>query len=149
MKRIEESRTLFEVEKDASLSELKKIYRNLVKKWHPDKFNDDDKEKKMAEIKSKKIIEAYHFLVSISAEKHEQDIKEYTTTITSAAISDHEFKRQVLKITFNDGSAYEYFGVTQSIYQKLVNSDKIARFARRHIFNKFLHRKMNKQNTED
>ena len=42
MKRIKEYKTLFNVEGTLDLKDLKKTYRNLVKQWHPDKFQDDD-----------------------------------------------------------------------------------------------------------
>jgi len=43
-----------------------------------------------------------------------------------------------------DGTTYEYFGVSKKIYQKLINSDKQARFAKRSIFNSFPYRKSKK-----
>ena len=45
MKRINEYKKLFGVEKEIELKDLKKSYRNLVKEWHPDKFQDSDKAK--------------------------------------------------------------------------------------------------------
>jgi DNA gyrase subunit A len=59
MKRILESRKLFGITKDADLAELKIIYRNLMKEWHPDKFQEGDELKAQADIKSKEIISAY------------------------------------------------------------------------------------------
>ena len=53
----------------ADLKELKTAYRNIMKEWHPDKFQ-ESAEIEVAQEKSKKLIEAYHFLVSISAETH-------------------------------------------------------------------------------
>ena len=73
MKRIIEYRKLFDVARDADLNELKNVYRKLVKQWHPDKFQEGDPGKAQAESKSKLIIEAYHFLVSISPETHLQN----------------------------------------------------------------------------
>ena len=68
MKRINQYKKLFKVEGSIDLKELKKTYRVLVKEWHPDKFQDEDK-KEEAGIKSLEIIDGYHFLVSISPEK--------------------------------------------------------------------------------
>ena len=45
MKRIIESRKLLGVDKDADLKELKSIYRNFMKEWHPDKFQDNHDQK--------------------------------------------------------------------------------------------------------
>lgn len=51
------------VKKDASQDDIKKAYRSLSKKWHPDKFNNkSDSEKKEAEEKFKDINEAYTIL---------------------------------------------------------------------------------------
>lgn len=143
MKRIGNYRKLFGIEQNADLAELKTVYRNLMKEWHPDKFMEDEK-KAEAEIKSKEIIAAYHFLVSISPETHANNIEEYTATITTSGIDDFHYKGQTLKITFQDGCIYEYFGVTKNIYEKLLNSSTPARFARRHIFNSFTYRKATK-----
>jgi DnaJ-class molecular chaperone len=149
MKRLTDYRKLFGISKDADLAELKVIYRNLMKEWHPDKFQEGDERKAEAEIKSKTIIGAYHFLVSISNETHEQNKEEYTNTITTAGISGYVYKGQALKVTFNDGSIYEYFGVTKNIYTKLNNSDTQMRFARRHIFESFPYRKAGKATEEE
>jgi len=47
----------------------------------------------------------------------------------------------LLEVTFTDGSTYEYFGVNKTLFSKLVNADKMQRFARRNIFNSFIYRK--------
>ncbi len=147
MKRIIDNRKLFGITKDTELAELKKIYRNLMKEWHPDKFKEGDVQILEAEIKSKTIIEAYHFLVSISTETHAQNIEEYTKTTETSGIDDFSYKGQTLKITFNDGSIYEYFSVPKNIYNKLINSPTQSRFARRHIFYSYTYRNVSKINT--
>jgi curved DNA-binding protein CbpA len=144
MKRVVEHRKLFGITKDANLAELKVIYRNLMKQWHPDKFEGDEAGKLEAETKSKTIIEAYHFLVSLSPETHLQNKEEYTNTITSSGIEDFIYKGQTLKVIFNNGSVYEYFNVPKSVYNKLINSATQVRFARRHIFESFAFRKATK-----
>ncbi len=148
MKRITEHRKLFEVTPDADLSKLKTIYRNLIKEWHPDKFQEGDDLKAEAEAKSKAIIEAYHFLVSISPETHAMNVEVYTQTINTFGIDDFSYKGQTLKVTFQDGSIYEYFGVPKNIYNKLINAPTQARFARRHIFTTYLHRNVSRSSVE-
>jgi DnaJ-class molecular chaperone len=145
MKRIIESRKLFNITKDANLDELKSIYRTLMKEWHPDKFVNDENRKDEAAQKSKEIIEAYHFLISISPETHLKNIEEYQDTITNSGIDDFEYKGQTLKVIFQNGSVYEYFGVQKNTYNKLINSAAITRFARRHIFDSHIYRKAVKQ----
>ncbi|SER71623.1 KTSC domain-containing protein [Pedobacter rhizosphaerae] len=143
MKKIVDYRKLLNVDKTAELKELKTVYRTLMKDCHPDKFQQDE-EKSAAEARSKDIIEAYHFLVSIAPETREQHLETYTQTITTSNIMDFEYKQQVLNVQFFDGSAYEYFDVPRAIYIKLVNADSPGRFARRHIFSEFPYRNVAK-----
>ena len=42
MKRINEYKKLFNVDETTDLRVLKKTYRNLVKEWHPDKYQEED-----------------------------------------------------------------------------------------------------------
>ena len=131
------------MDKEVQLSELKSIYRALMKDWHPDKFQDST-EKLTAEEKSKSVIEAYHLLVSVAPETHEQQLDQYTEVITASKIVDFKFKSQTLQVNFTDGSSYEYFGLPHSIYNKFLSSDTPDRFARRHIYHSFIYRKVSK-----
>lgn len=145
MRRILNYRKVLGVQEAAELKELKSVYRNLMKDWHPDKFQDDHDRKLEAEEKSKKIIEAYHFLVSIAPETREQTLAEYTETTTNTGIVDFEYKSEILSISFSDGNMYEYYGVPKAIYVKLINAETPARFARRHIYNSYIYRSTSKQ----
>ncbi|WP_299780933.1 KTSC domain-containing protein [uncultured Formosa sp.] len=140
MKRITEYRKLFEVDKNADLKTLKKQYRNLAKEWHPDKFQSGDPLVEEAEAKTRKITDGYHFLVSIAPETKAANLEVYTETINSG-VTDFQWNNLVLEITFQDGSTYEYFGVTKPVYIKMINSDKVSRFAKRNIFPKYIYRK--------
>jgi hypothetical protein len=140
MKRITEYRKLLNVSKESNLQDLKSVYRTLMKEWHPDKFQVDE-EKEAAEDKSKRLIEAYHFLVSIAPETIAQLKDEYTETIATAAMVTFSYEKQILQLNFPDGSSYEYFGVPRTLYIKLVNSDVPGRFCRRHICHEFVYRK--------
>lgn len=144
MKRIKEYKKLFSVEKEIDLKILKKSYRDLVKEWHPDKFQDGDPQKEAAEIKSRQIIDGYHFLVSIALETKAANLEEYIITTSESGIADYHHKGMLLEIKFLDGNTYEYFGVPKNVYIKMVNSDKLNRFAKRNIFNSYLYRKSKK-----
>lgn len=148
MKRILDYRKLFNAERDTDLSQLKKTYRTLVKEWHPDKFQEGDPKLKEAERKGQEIIDAYAFLVSISPETHEQNKEEYTATTTTFGIEDYGYKGTTLKITFQNGSVYEYFGVQRNVYNKLNSSPTLDRFARRHILHSHTFRKVMKSTEE-
>lgn len=144
MKKIGDHRKLFGVTKLATLNELKTIYRNFMKEYHPDKFNGEEALKLEAEEKSKQIIEAYHFLVSIAPETIAQTLPDYTLTITTSGIADFKYTGTTLRIDFIDGSAYEYFEVPKNTYVKLVNADSQGRFVRRHISGTFTYRNVSK-----
>lgn len=145
MKRINEYKKLFGVENEVELKTLKKSYRNLVKEWHPDTFQNGDALQEEAEINSRKIIDGYHFLVSIAPETIAANLDAYTETITNTGIADFTHKGLLLEITFLDGSTYEYFGVTKPVYIKMINSDKVNRFAKRNIYPKYTYRKTKRQ----
>jgi DnaJ-class molecular chaperone len=144
MKRIIEYRRLLDITPDTDLSGLKSTYRSLIKEWHPDKFVGDDERLAEAEHKSKSIIEAYHFLVSIAPETRAFNLEEYTQTTSTSGIDDYSYKGQTLKITFQDGSVYEYFGIPKNIFNKFIGSATLVRFARRHIFFSYLYRNVSK-----
>ncbi|SOD18068.1 KTSC domain-containing protein [Pedobacter xixiisoli] len=143
MKKIADYRKLLSVDKNAELKDLKSVYRTLMKDFHPDKFQEEE-DRLNAEAKSKEIIEAYHFLVSIASETRDKNLETYTQTTTLSNIQDFEYKQQVLIIHFYDGSSYEYFDVPRAVYIKLVNADSPGRFARRHIFNEYPYRNVAK-----
>ena len=145
MKKIGDYRKLFEAEKDIDLKDLKVKYRSLMKEYHPDKFPGNTELRAEAEEKSKEIIEAYHFLVSIAPETVEHTREDYKKTISTAGVVDFDFENQTLKVSFGDGHAYEYFGVPHKTYVKMVNSDSYGRFLRRHIADSFLYRSVNKR----
>ncbi|MCS4304752.1 molecular chaperone DnaJ [Chryseobacterium pennae] len=141
MKRIGEHRTLLGVDKNVTLKELKTIYRNAMKDTHPDKFINDEAGKLEAEEKSKSVIEAYHFLVSINSETQEKYKEEYTETVTQSNIQDFYLEKSILTVQHLNGKSYEYMGVPRNTYIKMVNADSPSRFARRHIYGNFVYRK--------
>jgi DnaJ-class molecular chaperone len=149
MKRINQYKKLFKVEADTTLRQLKKEYRNLVKEWHPDKFQAGDEKALEAEEMSRQIIDGYHFLVSIAPETKEAQLESYKITTTESGIYDFKHKGLLLEITFLDGTTYEYFGVNEGVFQKFLNSNKQYRFAKRSIFNSYLYRKSKEEELQE
>ena len=141
MKRITEFRKLYDADRSTSLDELKKRYRNLVKEYHPDKFTDEQKKAEVESI-SKKVIEGYHFLVSIAPQTAQANLETYKESIGSSQLVDFNYKNLVLRLDFSDGNSYEYFGVSKDIYTKLCQSDVQARFVRRKVCEVFTYRKV-------
>ena len=143
MKRINEYKKIFEVEGDLNLKELKTTYRGLVKQWHPDKFQSEEEKEEAGKV-SLKIIDAYHFLVSIAPETKASNLEEFTSTITESQVADYYHKSLLLEVTFTDGNSYEFFGVNRKLFLKFVNSRSLNNFGKRNIFNSYLYRKSKK-----
>lgn len=143
MKRINEYKKLFEIEGELELKTLKSKYRNLVKAWHPDKFQEGDAQYEEAQLMGTKVIDAYHFLVSIAPETKVANAAAYEETINSG-IADFKHKGLLFTVDFCDGNTYEYFGVPEKVYIKLCNSDKQVRLAKRSIFHSYLYRNSKK-----
>ena len=58
------------LQRDASEADIKKAYRTLALKWHPDRFSTkSDDEKAKAEVQFKKINDAYEFLTDPQRKK--------------------------------------------------------------------------------
>ncbi len=148
MKRVNAYRKLFDVKADTDLKQLKKTYRNLVKEWHPDKFQEEDDKMEEAKEVSLKIIDAYHFLVSIAPETKEANKEAYNKTISESGIDDFKHKGLLLEITYLDGTTYEYFGVSPKIFSRFVNANNPYRYSKRNIAQSFLYRKSKKESEE-
>ena len=69
----------------------------------------------------------------------------FYTYVIKSLNHDYVYKGQTLKITFQDGSVYEYFGIPKNIYNKFIGSATLVRFARRHIFYSYIYRNVSKQ----
>lgn len=147
MKRVNQYKKLFNIEGPIDLRELKKTYRNLVKEWHPDKFQDEEK-KQEAELESQVIIDGYHFLVSIAPKTKEANVEAYNKTISESQVADYHHKSMLLEVTFTDGNTYEYFGVNRKLFIKFINSKSMNNFGKRNIFNSFLYRKSKRASVE-
>ncbi len=140
MKKIADYRKLLDVDNKVDLGTLKLRYRQIMKECHPDRFTNDPEGLKSAEEKSKEMIEAYHFLVSICPETLEKQLPIYKNTIETSSIVDFDWKGHILSLSFADGSKYEYFNVTKNEYIKLINADSPGRHAKRHIYPKYSYR---------
>lgn len=75
------------VDSKATSKELKKAYRRLVKKWHPDQFLHDPRRLKDAKEKLQEINEAYHALQQLLLDptKHLSQSPRRPTQRTSTA----------------------------------------------------------------
>ncbi|MBZ0207060.1 MAG: KTSC domain-containing protein [Flavobacteriales bacterium] len=141
MKKITDSRKLIGATSATTLKELNTLYKGLMKTHHPDRFPHDEEKREEAEGLSKHLIDAYKFLESIHPETHASNAEDFEKTVAST-ITDWHYKSLTLHVTFGDGSTYEFYGVQPKTYNKFVNTDGNTRFAKRHIFGAFTHRKV-------
>lgn len=148
IKLIGEYKKLFGIEGEIVLADIKKTYRNLVKEWHPDKFQDDGAKAKEAEVKSREIIDAYHVLVSLAPETKENEAAEYETLIKTKTIVDYDYEKRVLWVQFSNGAEYEYFDVKPKLVEQLGDALNQMRFARRKLLKNHLYRKTKREGKE-
>lgn len=60
-----------ELKSGAGFAEIKSAYKELIKKYHPDKFNQDEGQRKIAEEITRKLNEAYIYF----EKKYSKDVK--------------------------------------------------------------------------
>ena len=90
----EEYYKILELQNNASDEEVKKAYKKMAIKYHPDKHaNSNEEEKKQAEEKFKKIAEAYEVLTN--KEKHIPSFAQ--GNFRRGAIDPHEIFNQIFK----------------------------------------------------
>lgn len=63
---------ILELDAGPGIPEIRRAYRELVKVWHPDRFQDDGHLKDRAEKKLKELNGAYDWLIAHEALLHEQ-----------------------------------------------------------------------------
>ncbi|CCE86824.1 Piso0_005338 [Millerozyma farinosa CBS 7064] len=92
---------ILEVEESASVTEIRKAYRKLALKYHPDKATEENREE--AEIKFKEISHAYEVLID-DDKRREYDL--YGTTDGNG--------RDYRNYEFNDNPFESFFGADQA-----------------------------------
>lgn len=141
MKKIADSRKLIGATSASTLKELSTLYKGLMKSHHPDRFPNDEEKREEAEEFSKHLIDAYKFLESIHPETHVSNAAEFEQTVASSITNWHH-KGLTLHLTFGDGSTFEFYGVQPKTFNKFVATDGNVRFAKRHIFDSYTHRRL-------
>lgn len=135
MKEIVESRKLLGAGAGLSLKELSVLYKNLMKQHHPDRFQVEE-ERLAAEEQSQRIVSAYKLLEALHPETQAAKAPELEQTLTSG-IANWEYRSQVLRLIFCDGSEHAFYGVPPKTYNKFVGTDATPRFVRRHLMGSF------------
>jgi curved DNA-binding protein CbpA len=73
---------------DASIEEVKQSYRDLVKIWHPDRFNNDPRLQRKAQEKLKEINRAYNELCSFIIEGNNIKRENYQRNENEKAVNE-------------------------------------------------------------
>lgn len=140
MANIAESRRLLGATPEMSLKELSNCYKALMKQHHPDRFQ-DEAGRAAAEAMSQQIIAAYKLLESMHPETHAARMQELEAALVSQVL-DWRYEREMLTLTFGNGSSYAFHGIGRATYNKFVASDGAARYVRRNLVGRFTHRKV-------
>lgn len=61
---LNEALAILEMQSLGSIDDLKKQYRNMMRKWHPDLYMNDETERRVATVKAQMINTAYEFIIS-------------------------------------------------------------------------------------
>ncbi len=85
----EDSFKLLGLDPDAALNDVKKAYRILAKKHHPDRFTENEQKKKQEE-KMVRINEAYQLIISNLNKRKKEDKSQKSDSIKSA-IEENDF----------------------------------------------------------
>tara|TARA_Y100000816_G_scaffold113672_1_gene79559 strand:+ start:133 stop:660 length:528 start_codon:yes stop_codon:yes gene_type:complete len=102
-----------EIQENASSDEIKKAYKKMAIKYHPDKqSNKSDEEKKEAEIKFKEIAEAYEILSN--KEKYINENSFNNNNFKTAFVDPHSIFNQIFK-DMNLGGPFNQFNVQSNI----------------------------------
>lgn len=96
---LEQYYRILKIESGASVEEIKKAYRQLAKKWHPDNFNDSPEKAELAEAKFLEIHEAYEILKNHGETQrfdgqHDSEKQKQTSTFIRRNLDTNEKKAE-------------------------------------------------------
>ncbi|MBL7965197.1 MAG: DnaJ domain-containing protein [Flavobacteriales bacterium] len=147
MANLAESRRLLDVPPGISLKELSVAYKNLMKRHHPDRFQ-EEAERAEAEAMSTRIIAAYKLLESVHPETMAAREQELEADLASQ-VGNWRFEKSTLTLILGNGSEYAFIGVDRGAYNKFVGSNGAARFVRRNLMGRFSFRRVTAARVEE
>lgn len=141
------------VTKFSTNDEIKKAYKELMKIWHPDKFENNSKIQNEAQEKSKKINDAFsHFkdftpaVKKVSSKttspnykinKKLLEIKRMRVNSMKVSSIGYDAGELVLQVELKNGSIHQYYNVTSDIYSLLMMVGFNERYFNKSIANRF------------
>jgi hypothetical protein len=129
-----------------SITELKSVYRNAVKRWHPDRYMFDRGMQQAAAEKLKRINTAYEYVSELlgSCPRKPQNPgfpKESLLEIflrSSQIISTaYDYSDYSLYIKFKSSNIYRFCDVPPRIYDELISAESPAVYARKHVYSNY------------
>ena len=98
------------INKNASEADIKKAYRSLVKKYHPDQFSEESLEQKQAEEKMKEINDAKETLDKIFKKGEEIPYHQKSNSYQQTSIDIEKYKRKMVEKLrrYNSNSNNQY-----------------------------------------
>ena len=133
--------------------EIKKAYRDRIKKWHPDKFTNLPNKYQEALEMCKRINEAFELLKSYvppnvpdaetnRSASHERTKRRLDITrlyVKSSNLHSVGYDRdlKVLQVEFRSGGVYQYYDVPENIYFELLKAESKGRYLNSQIAFRF------------
>lgn len=149
---------LLGINRNASFGEIKKAYRRQIKKWHPDRFQDNTNELLKAIEISKQINNAFQVLknhatndttIDLKKQKHPDSkstskrtggkpdfhcVKVNSDTIWSIG---YDAFTRVLQVEFYEAGVYHYFNVPEPLYTALMYANSVNDYLNTNIAQKY------------
>lgn len=131
---------ILEIPANSTENDVKKAYRKLMLKCHPDVVSKNEIDQDRANEFSKVINEAYTTLKKhLSSKDKYEKIFVKSSNIHSVL---YDTFSSILTLEFKNGDIYYYYNVPESIYLDFLNAPSKGKFAHKHIYHVFKYRKV-------
>ena len=162
---------VLELDEIPSVRLLKTAYKRQIKKWHPDRYHNDELMERIALERTQKINTAYQFLLDLitksvtSAQKDEYNDtwrnnqhhywwQRYSTGFPDDEAAEiflrsshivsvgYNKEKKHLYLKFIGDEVFKYFDVPEYIFYDFVFSKSHGKYAIKYIYNRFKHQKI-------
>lgn len=129
------------VTRNSTKEEIKKAYLREIKKWHPDKFQNEPEKALEAEAKSKAIIEAYGLLkdydLSTARSGNSVTFKDtfirYRIRSLNVVAIGYNKQLNILEVMYRSGRIIQYFGVPETTFITTLQSEAKGKFINKNM----------------